>query len=97
MKVVKNSENGKLTVAVEGNIDTVTSPTLEAELSLDGVSELVMDFAGVEYVSSAGLRLLVKAFKEMSARGGAMKIANVRPIVREVFDITGFADRFMFV
>lgn len=97
MKVTKSSENGVLSVAIEGRIDTQTSPALEAELVLDGVKELVLDFAGVEYISSAGLRLLVKAFKQLSTVGGTMKIANARPIVKEVFEITGFADKFTFV
>ena len=97
MTVNKTLDGDALTVAISGRVDTVTAPQLEAEINLDGVKDLTFDFADVEYVSSAGLRLLVKTYKEMSSVGGAMKIANIRPIVKEVFDITGFADRFTFV
>ena len=97
MTITRKLENGTLTLIVEGRIDTLTAPEFEAELVFDGVKELVVDLAGVEYISSAGLRLLVKSHKELSQAGGAMKIANVRPIVREVFDITGFSERFTFV
>ena len=94
MQVKLQSEGEKLTVAVEGLIDTLTSPQLESQLKLDGVKDLVFDFTGVEYISSAGLRVLVKACKALKANGGEMKIAGVRPIVKEVFDITGFTDKF---
>ena len=97
MTVNKTLDGDALTVAISGRVDTVTAPQLEAEINLDGVKDLTFDFADVEYVSSAGLRLLVKTYKAMSSVGGAMKIANIRPIVKEVFDITGFADRFTFV
>lgn len=97
MTVNKTLNGDALAIAVAGRIDTTTAPQLEAEVKLDGVKDLTFDFADVEYVSSAGLRLLVKAYKEMTSVGGAMKIANIRPIVKEVFDITGFADRFTFV
>ena len=97
MTVNKTLDGDALTVAISGRVDTVTAPQLEAEIKLDGVKDLTFDFADVEYVSSAGLRLLVKTYKAMSSGGGAMKIANIRPIVKEVFDITGFADRFTFV
>lgn len=97
MTVNKTLNGDALVIAVAGRIDTTTAPQLEAEVKLDGVKDLTFDFADVEYVSSAGLRLLVKAYKEMTSVGGAMKIANIRPIVKEVFDITGFADRFTFV
>ena len=97
MTVNKTLNGDALVIAVAGRIDTTTAPQLEAEVKLDGVKDLTFDFADVEYVSSAGLRLLVKAYKEMTSVGGAMKIANIRPIVKAVFDITGFADRFTFV
>ena len=97
MTVNRTLNGDALTVAVAGRIDTITAPKLEAELGLDGVKDLTFDFSEVEYVSSAGLRLLVKAYKEVTSAGGAMKIANIRPIVKEVFDITGFADKFTFV
>ena len=90
MDIVKTSEGGKLTITVTGRLDTVTTPQLERELALDGVTELLFDIAGVEYVSSAGLRLFLTAQKTM-AKQGSMAIRGARPVVREVFDITGFS------
>ena len=91
MQITKTIDDGKLTFAVSGRLDTNTAPQLEAELSLDGVHEVAFDFAGLEYISSAGLRVLLSAHKIMSAKGG-MKVTNVSEIVKEVFDVTGFAD-----
>lgn len=93
MNIVKNLENDKLTVAVEGRLDTTTAPELEQALStsLDGVKDLVLDFASLEYVSSAGLRVLLSTQKAMLAKG-SMKLINVNDSIMEVFDITGFAD-----
>ena len=90
MDIVKTSEGGKLTITVTGRLDTVTTPQLERELALEGVTELLFDIAGVEYVSSAGLRLFLMAQKAM-AKQGSMAIRGARPVVREVFDITGFS------
>ena len=87
--------NGKtLTISVEGRLDTTTSPDLEAEFkkSLDGVEELILDFSKLDYISSAGLRVLLAGHKEMSGKGGTMKIRNVNEIVHEVFEVTGFCD-----
>lgn len=91
MTISKNLEGDKLTVAVEGRLDTVTAPDLEAELksALDGAKELVMDFTKLEYISSAGLRVLLSAFKKMDAKGGKMKLTNINEMVREVLDVTG--------
>ena len=91
MTISKNLEGDKLTVAVEGRLDTVTAPDLESELksTLEGVKELVMDFTKLEYISSAGLRVLLAAFKKMDAKGGKMKLTNINEMVREVLDVTG--------
>ena len=93
MTITKQSEGTSLTVAVAGRLDTVTSPDLEAELkaSLDGVTDLTLDFAGLEYISSAGLRVLLTAQKRMNAQG-SMRVRNVNETVGEVFEVTGFAD-----
>ena len=93
MKITKNLNGTNLEIALEGRLDTMTAPDLEAELkaSLDGVESLTMDFSKLEYISSAGLRVLLSAHKQMSAKGG-MKVVNVNEIVNEVFDVTGFAD-----
>lgn len=93
MNMNKTAEPGKLALALEGRLDTGTAPQLEAELktSLGGVKELVLDFAGLEYISSAGLRVLLGAQKVMS-RQGSMVIRNVNDVISEVFEVTGFVD-----
>ena len=94
MQINKNQEGSKLTLAPVGRVDTITAPELEAAVVLDGVEELVFDLAQVDYISSAGLRVLLSAQKKMA--GKSMKIANSKPAVKEVFDITGFSDIFTF-
>ena len=94
MQINKNQEGNKLTLAPVGRVDTITSPELEAAVVLDGIEELVFDLAQVDYISSAGLRVLLSAQKKMA--GKSMKIVNARPAVKEVFDITGFSDIFTF-
>lgn len=86
-----NGENAVL--AVEGRLDTITAPELEKEVNglEDSVRNLVIDFTDVEYVSSAGLRVLLFAQKKMS-KVGSLKLTNVKDAVMEVFEITGFAD-----
>lgn len=93
MTINKISEGEKLTLAISGRLDTNSSPKLEAELrqSVGGVTELVFDFSEVEYISSAGLRVLLTAQKVMN-RQGSMKLIGVSDEVMEVFEITGFAD-----
>ena len=93
LNINKKADGGTLTVVLEGRLDTITSPDLETELknSLDGVTELVMDFEKLEYISSAGLRVLLSAQKQM-ARQGSMKLVHVGEIIMEVFEVTGFAD-----
>ena len=93
MTMNKTMNGTELVIALEGRLDTMTAPELEAELgkSLDGAESLVLDFSKLEYISSAGLRVLLSAHKTMSARGG-MKITNVNEIVQEVFEVTGFSD-----
>ena len=91
MKAEKTRDGAKLTVAVEGSIDTVTAPQLEGELETDGVSELVIDVSKVPYVSSAGLRVFLSAQKVMNKQGN-MTIRNVKPEIMEIFDVTGFSD-----
>ncbi len=93
MTINKISEGEKLTLALTGRLDTNSSPALEAELkqSVGGVKELIFDFSGVEYISSAGLRILLAAQKVMN-RQGEMKLIGVNEDVMEVFEITGFSD-----
>ena len=93
MTISKKQDGTVLEIALEGRLDTMTSPELEAELnkSLGGAETLIMDFSKLDYISSAGLRVLLSAHKVMNARGG-MKVTGVNEIVREVFEVTGFAD-----
>lgn len=93
MTITKKQNGSTLEIALEGRLDTMTAPDLEKELkdSMDGAEALILDFADLAYISSAGLRVLLAAHKAMSRKGG-MKVINVNEIVREVFDVTGFAD-----
>ena len=93
MDISKQSKNGTLTLKVSGRIDTVTAPDFENYVNrwLYGINVLVLDFSNVNYISSAGLRVLLSAHKAMSGKDG-MKVTNVNEIVQEVFEVTGFAD-----
>ena len=93
MTMQKTQNGTDLAIALEGRLDTMTAPELEAELnqSLDAVQTLTLDFSKLDYISSAGLRVLLSAHKIMAGKGG-MKVTNVNEIVREVFEVTGFAD-----
>ena len=93
MKITKNLQGTCLTVAIEGRIDTTTAPQLEEELKagMSGITDLHLDFSGVEYISSAGLRVLLSAQKTMN-RLGEMVISNVNESVMDVFEVTGFVD-----
>ena len=89
----KTIENGKATFALEGRLDTVTAPELEKELkaSLDSMTELELDFDKLEYISSAGLRVLLFAQKAMAGRGN-MKVTHTNEMIMEIFEVTGFSD-----
>ena len=93
MELSNVRENGKLTIAISGRVDTSTAPQLEAEIrnSLDGVTVLEMDMEKLEYISSAGLRVLLAAQKIMN-RQGEMKVTHVSETVMEIFEVTGFSD-----
>lgn len=94
MEIKKNLDGSKLTVALSGRLDTTTAPELEKELksSLAGISDLTLDFNGLEYISSAGLRVLLSAQKTINSAQGSMKIVGANDIVKEIFDVTGFSD-----
>ena len=94
MNINKKQDEGRLTLRVEGRLDTISSPELEAELKRDGVKEVVFDFGGLEYISSAGLRVLMMAHRAMVACGGRMTVVNPNAIVKGVFDMTGMSDVF---
>ena len=92
MKIKKELENNVLVLALEGRLDTVTAPELEREIiDLSGVRDLVIDMKNLEYISSAGLRVILKAQKTMNTQG-SMKRKNVGESIMEVFEITGFSD-----
>ena len=93
MEIIKNIDGSTCNIALEGRLDTTTAPQLEAELKtcLNSITALVFDFSKLEYISSAGLRVLLAAQKVMNAQG-TMKITNVAPEINEVFEITGFTD-----
>ena len=93
LNIKTTQDAGKLTVALEGRLDTVTSPDLEKCLkeTLGGVTELVMDFEKLDYVSSAGLRVLLSAQKTMN-RQGSMKLCHVSESIMEILEVTGFSD-----
>lgn len=92
MEIEKKLENKTLVLTLKGRLDTTTAPELEGEIGdLNGVEELILDMENLEYISSAGLRVILKAQKAMNERG-AMKLKNVGENIMEVFEITGFAD-----
>ena len=93
MNIIKNTEGSTLTIALEGRLDTMTSPQLEGELrtAVNGISELIFDLGGLGYISSAGLRVLLSAQKVMN-RQGSMTVRNVKAEIMEIFEVTGFVD-----
>ena len=93
MNVTTNLEGTKLTVVAEGKLGTTAAPELENAVknNIDGITELVFDFENLEFMASAGLRVLLSAAKTMKKQGG-MKIIKVNPEVMEVFTFTGMAD-----
>ena len=93
LNIDKKADGNGLTLALTGRLDTNTAPELEKELrkSIEGVSSLILDMEGLEYISSAGLRVLLSAQKIMNKQG-AMKLIHVGEVVMEIFDVTGFAD-----
>ena len=93
MTIKKTKENTTLCVALEGRLDTTTAPQLEEELknSMDGITELILDFEKLDYISSAGLRVLLSAQKVMNKQG-EMRLIHVSDVENEIFEVTGFCD-----
>ena len=93
MTIEKNLNGTELNVKVVGRLDTTTAPDLEKEImdSVEGVTKLVLDFEALEYLSSAGLRVLLQAQKTMNKQG-EMVVRNVNETIAEIFEVTGFAD-----
>lgn len=92
LNIEKKREGEKLTIELSGRLDTVTSPKLSevVDEELEGISNLEMDLKDLKYLSSAGLRVLLAAYKKMQAADGVMTVSNAGEEVREVFKITGF-------
>ena len=94
MNTSKTQENGRITIEIEGRLDTTTAPQLEAELvsAFDEAEEITLDFAKLEYVSSAGLRVLLIGQKTAKAKGASIAVSNVSEDIMEVLEMTGFDD-----
>ena len=97
MNVEKKLDNGTLTLQVIGRLDTNTAPQLQDEIRYEGVTKLVFDLSSLEYLSSAGLRILLMAQKTMNASGGEMVVAHPNATVKSVFDMTGCSDIFTLI
>ncbi len=93
MTIEKTKNNSVMTIAVSGRLETTTAPELETvvKTELDGITDLTFDFSNLDYVSSAGLRILLSAQKIMN-RQGTMKVVGANDIVMEIFEVTGFSD-----
>lgn len=93
MTIEKKLNGTELTIALTGRMDTVTAPQLEAELKdcLNGVNSLRFDFSALDYLSSAGLRVLLAVQKRMNKQG-SMTLCNVNETIAEIFEVTGFSD-----
>ncbi|MGN1113335.1 MAG: STAS domain-containing protein [Acutalibacteraceae bacterium] len=95
MQIKTDFSNKKLTVALSGRLDTITSPQLEEEVnrfSLDEINEIVIDANELEYISSAGLRIVLMLHKKMAAQNGQLRLLNVNEMIKEIFDMTGMSD-----
>lgn len=93
MTIQESKEGSKLTVRVEGRLDTTTAPELEEKLKglLEDVTDLTLDFENLDYISSAGLRVLLSTQKTMNKQG-EMKVTKVGAPIMEIFEVTGFSD-----
>ena len=93
LDIKKNLNGARLEFVLDGRLDTITAPQLEEEVKayIDGITELIFDFANLAYVSSAGLRVLLSAQKTMNEKG-SMVVKNVSDEIQEIFDVTGFSD-----
>lgn len=95
MQIKTDVSNNKLVITLSGRLDTITSPQLEEEIShisLDEIEIIILDIKELEYISSTGLRLILKIHKKMSAKGGVLKLINVNEMISEVFYMTGMSD-----
>ena len=93
MNIIKTIEDGRAVFELEGRLDTTTAPELEKELqeALEGITELILDFEKLDYISSSGLRVLLTTRKIMMAQGD-MKVIHVNEAIMDIFEVTGFTD-----
>ena len=93
MTITKTANQNALNIKLEGRLETTTAPELEAVIKneLGGINDLTFDFSALDYISSAGLRVLLSAQKTMNKQG-SMKLVNVGSEIKDIFDVTGFAD-----
>ncbi len=94
LNIGKNIENGEAVFTLEGRLDTVTAPELETALTecIGDLTDLTLDFGELEYISSAGLRVLLAAQKLMNGKDGVMKIVGVNESIMDIFEVTGFSE-----
>ena len=95
MQIKTEINNSKLFISLSGRLDTITSPQLEEEInsiSLDKIEIIILDVKELEYISSAGLRPVLKVHKKMTAQGGQLKLINVNDMIMDIFDMTGMSD-----
>lgn len=94
MTISADKKDSKLVLSLEGRLDTTTAPELETKLGeyLDDVDDIIFDCNGLEYISSAGLRVLLSAQKAMNKKEGKLVVKNINDTIREVFEVTGFTD-----
>ena len=93
MNIIKTQNGNSVILVVEGRLETTTAPELEETVKacVDGINELIFDFSKLEYISSAGLRVILTSQKAMNGKG-SMKIIGANEIVKEIFEVTGFSD-----
>lgn len=95
MQITANINNKTLVIFLSGRLDTITSPQLEEEInsfSLDEIETIILNVKELEYISSAGLRVVLKMHKKMAAKGGTLKLIYVNDMIMEIFDMTGMSD-----
>ena len=94
MEIIKTAEEGKMNIELKGRLDTTTAPELEKEISdvIEEITEITLDLKELEYISSAGLRVLLATQKAMNRKEGTMVVKEVPEVIMEIFEVTGFSD-----
>ncbi|MBQ9828357.1 MAG: STAS domain-containing protein [Lachnospiraceae bacterium] len=94
MEIIKTAEEGKMNIELKGRLDTTTAPELEKEISdvIEDITDITLDLKELEYISSAGLRVLLATQKAMNRKEGTMVVKEVPEVIMEIFEVTGFSD-----